>query len=69
MEITNRFADLGNVGYYGDTNRTWKDIKESIKTSAKKSLGVQDLKKYKPWCDEKCLDLLDRRKQAKMQWM
>ena len=69
MEITNRFADLGNVGYYEDINRTWKDIKESIKTSAKESLGVQDLKNYKPSCDEKCLVVLDRRKQGKMQWM
>ena len=50
-------------------NRAWEDIKESITTSAKESLGVQDQKKYKPWFDEECLGLLDRRKQAKMQWM
>ena len=68
IEITNRFAALGNVENDGDINRAWEDIKESIKTSAKESLGVQDQKKYKPWFDE-CLGLLDRRKQAKMQWM
>ena len=45
IEITNRFAALGNVGDDGDINRAWKDIKESIKTSAKESLGVQDRKK------------------------
>ena len=69
IEITNRFAALGNVENDGDINRTWEDIKEGIKSSAKGSLGVQDQKKYKPWFDEECLDLLDRRKQAKMQWM
>ena len=69
IEITNRFAVLGNVGNDGDINRAWKDIKESIKTSAKESVGVQDQKKCKPWFDEECLGLLDRRKQAKMQWM
>jgi hypothetical protein len=69
IEITNRFAALGNEGIDGDINRAWEDIKESIKTSAKESIGVQDLKKYKPWFDEECLGFLDRRKQARMQWM
>ena len=48
IEITNRFAALGNERNDGDINRAWEDIKESIKTSAKESLGVQDRKKYKP---------------------
>ena len=42
-----------------ETNRAWEDIKESIRTSAKESLGVQDQKKYKPWFDEECLGFLD----------
>ena len=53
----------------GDINRAWEDIKQSIKTPAKESLGVQVLKKYKPRFDEEYLGLLDRKKQAKMQWM
>ena len=69
IEITNRFAALGNVENDRDIKRAWEDIKDSIKTSAKESLGVQDQKKYEPWFDEECLGLLDRRKQAKMQWM
>ena len=60
---------MGNEGNDGDINMAWEDIKESIKTSVKESLGVQDRKKYKPWFDEECLGFLDRRKQAKMQWM
>ena len=30
---------------------------------------MQNLKKHKSWFDEESLGLLDRRKQAKMQWM
>ena len=56
IEITNRLAALGNVENDGDINRAWEDIKESIKTSAKESLGVQDQKKYKPWFHEECLE-------------
>jgi len=47
----------------------WENIKESIKTSAKESLGLHELKLYKPWFDEECLGFLDQRKQAKMQWI
>jgi len=36
-EITNRFAALENLNNDGDVNRTWKNIKENIHTSAKES--------------------------------
>jgi len=52
-----------------DVNRTWENIKEHIKTSAKESLGLQELKQNKPWFDEECLGFLDQRKRAKMQWI
>ena len=52
-----------------DVNRAWENIKESIKTSAKKSLGLHKLKRQKPWCDKECLDFLDQRKQATTQWI
>ena len=44
-------------------------IKENIKTSAKESLGMHELKQHKPWFDEECLGFLDQRKQVKMQWI
>jgi len=44
-------------------------VKENIKTSATDSLGMHEIKKYKPWFDEECLGFLDQRKQAKMQWI
>ena len=54
-EITNRFEALGNISDNGDVNRTWENIKENIKTSAKESLGLHELKQHKPWFDEECL--------------
>ena len=35
IEITNRFAALENLNEDEDVNRTWENIKENIKTSAK----------------------------------
>jgi hypothetical protein len=39
----------------GDLNRAWENIKENIKTSAKESIGLHELKQHKPWFDEECL--------------
>jgi hypothetical protein len=36
---------------------------------AKESLGYFELKKNNPWFDEGCSKLLDRKKQAKLQWL
>ena len=55
IEITYRFAALGNISDGGDINRAWENIKESIKTSAKESLGLLELKQHKPLFDEECL--------------
>ena len=52
-----------------DVNRVWENIKENIKTSAKESLGLHEWKQHKPWFDKECVDFLDQRKQAKMQWI
>src|SRR5215510_12535017 len=40
-----------------------------MNTSAKESLGLQEMKQHKPWFDEECLEILDERKQAKMLWI
>jgi len=60
---------LENLSDCEDINRAWENVKENIKTSAKESLGLHELKQNKPWFDEKCLGFLDQRKQAKMQWL
>jgi hypothetical protein len=69
IEITDIFAALANLSVDEDVNRAWENIKENIKTSAKESLGLRELKQHKPWFDEECLGFLDQRKQAKMQWI
>jgi hypothetical protein len=37
--------------------------------SAEESLGYCQSKHRKPWFDEECSKLVDRRKQAKLQWL
>jgi hypothetical protein len=69
IESTNRFAPLENLSSDEDINRTWESFKENIKTSAKESLGLHELKQHKPWFDEECLGILYQRKQAKIQWI
>jgi hypothetical protein len=52
IEITNRIAALENLNNDGDINRAWENIKESIQTSARESLGLHESKQHKPWFDE-----------------
>jgi len=66
MEISNRFAALENLRVSKDINRAWYNIKENIKTSAKQSLDLYELKQCKPWFDEERLLFLIQRKQAKI---
>jgi hypothetical protein len=42
-------------------------IRENIKISVKESLGNFELKKRRQWFDEGCSELIDLRKQAKLQ--
>jgi len=69
IEIRNSFAALENLNGAENVNRAWENIKENIKTSAKESLGLHEWKQHKPWFDKECVDFLDQRKQAKMQWI
>jgi len=69
IEISDRFAALENLSDGEDINRAWENIKESVRTSAKESLELQELKQHKPWFDEECSRFLYQRKQAKMQWV
>jgi len=60
IEITNSFADLESISKSEDINRAWENIKNSIKTSAKESLCMYNLKKHKPLFDEECSLFLDQ---------
>ena len=46
-----------------------ENIKESIQTSAKQSHGHYKWKEHKSRFDEEWVRVLDRRKQAKVQWL
>jgi len=69
IELTNRFEALENLDVDEDVNRAWENIKYNIKTKAKKSIGLHERKQHKPCFETECLDFLDQRKQAKMQWI
>jgi hypothetical protein len=69
VEISNRFAALENFDAEAYINRARETARENIKISAKESLGCYELKNHKPWFDEKCSKLLDKRKQAKLRWL
>jgi hypothetical protein len=49
-------------------NTVWEMIRENITFSVKESLGYYE-KKHKPLFDEGCSELLEQRKQAKLQWL
>jgi hypothetical protein len=63
------FAALENLEDNMDINRTWETIRENIRISVKERIGLCETKSYKPWFNEECLKLVDRRKQAKLQWL
>ena len=48
IEITNRFAAFENLSDCEDINRAWENFNENIKTSAKDSLDLYELKQHKP---------------------
>jgi DNA repair ATPase RecN len=69
VKITNRFAALENTDDNVDMTRARKTIRENVKISAKESLGHYELPQHKPWFDDECSKLTDRRKQATLQWL
>jgi hypothetical protein len=69
VEVSNRFAALEDLNTEVEINGAWETIRENIKFSATESLGYFELKKHKPWFDEGCSKLLDKRKQTKLQWL
>jgi hypothetical protein len=69
IEITNRFAALENLNTDEHVNGAWETIKENIKSSAKDSLSLHELKQHKQWFDQECLRFLDQRKQTKCKWI
>jgi 50S ribosomal subunit-associated GTPase HflX len=69
VEVSNRSANLDDLDTEVEINSAWETIKEIIKISAKESVGYYELRKHKPWFNERCSELLDEKKQAKFQWL
>jgi uncharacterized protein (DUF4213/DUF364 family) len=66
VRITKWSASLRNLSDNVNISRAWENIRESIKVSAKESLGHYELKQHKPQFDVECSKLLDKRKLAKI---
>ena len=60
---------MENLNGSEDINRAWESIKENIKASATKILGLYEWKQHKPWFGDERLRSLYQRKEAKMQWV
>ena len=48
---------------------TWVNIRDSIKASAKEKVGVLETNRNKPWFDQECSELANKRKKAKLLWV
>jgi hypothetical protein len=69
VEVSSRFAALEDLDAEVGINNACETIRDNINISAKESLDYYELRKREPWFDEGCSELLDRRKQAKLQWL
>ncbi|KAJ4436047.1 hypothetical protein ANN_18674 [Periplaneta americana] len=72
VEISNRFAVLASsdeVEEELDVNSMWENIRDNIKIAAEQSIGYYETKKKKPWFDEDCCMVVERRKQAKLKFL
>ncbi|KAJ4439878.1 hypothetical protein ANN_08007 [Periplaneta americana] len=72
VEISNRFSTLESsdeVEKELDVNSVWENIRDSIKIAAEQSIGYYETKKKKPWFDEDCCMVVERRKQAKLKFL
>jgi hypothetical protein len=69
VSIINKFAALENLENSGDINGAWDNIRENVNISAQEGRGYSESNHLKQWFDDKCSKLVDRRKQAKLQWL
>jgi hypothetical protein len=60
---------LENLSASDNINRASKNIQENIKTSAKDSLGLHELKQHMPWFDEDVYVFYIKGSRLKKQWV
>jgi ABC-type lipoprotein export system ATPase subunit len=70
VQVSNRFAVLGNLDVSENISMTWKNIRENIKISEKESIAqVMNRGGINHGFDEEYSKLLGQTKQAKLQWL
>jgi len=52
IKVSNTFEAMGNLNYTEHIKRTWEDIKDNIKTAAKDSPCLYELKQHTLYFDE-----------------
>jgi hypothetical protein len=67
IDIAHSFSasEVVEISSFDDT---WVKIIDSIKTSEKEKVGILETHMNKPWFDQKCSELANKRKQAKLFW-
>jgi hypothetical protein len=69
VTIRNKFVALENLEDRGDINRAWDKIRKKHQNFCQETLGYFESKNHVQWFVEECSKLVDRRKQAKLQWL
>jgi hypothetical protein len=69
VKTSNAFAAFENLDEGVDISKALETIKDNTSISSGESLCYYELKKHKPWFDEGYSELLDQRKEAKLQWL
>jgi hypothetical protein len=60
--VSNRFAALEDLDAEVEINSALEAIRENMNISARKRLDYYELKKHKPWIDDVCSELVNKRK-------
>jgi len=60
IKISKRFAAVQNLHVNKEINRAWENIQENIKTSAKGSQGLYEIKQHITWLVKNVLDFTSK---------
>ena len=63
IDVANRFLAL-EVLEISSVDDNWVKIRDSIKASAKEKVGILEKDRNKPWIDEECSEIANKRKQT-----
>ena len=60
IDVANRFSVLEGLEI-SSVDDTWVKIKDSIKSSAEEKVGILETHRNKPWFDQDCSELANKR--------